>query len=119
MPRYSAPARAGRFARQQGHPVIGALPERLDPIAERGDFKPGKLVGEAFGFLQAQDVGLGVFEKGEQMRQAHLDRIDVPAGNFHRHLTNRNTLAAATPIYPPDLLHLMYQVRIRWNSPLS
>ena len=57
--------------------------QRLDPVAERRDLEPREIVGQAFYLLQAQDVGLGALQEVEQMRQPHLDRIDVPARDFH------------------------------------
>jgi hypothetical protein len=73
----------GRPFRQQRHPVIGALSDRFDMIAEPLEFERREIGSRAFRLLQAQDVRLGFFEKCQQMRQPSLDRINVPTGNLH------------------------------------
>src|SRR5438034_6434839 len=66
---------ARRLLREQRDAVISALPDALDPIAERLDFEPREVVAEAFYFLQAQDVGFRALQKIEEVRQPYLDRI--------------------------------------------
>ena len=72
-----------RELREQGHPVIGALADCLDLIAQALDFEHREVLGRAFGFLEAQNVRLCILQEGKEMGQPCLDRINVPAGNLH------------------------------------
>src|SRR6185437_618748 len=72
-----------RLARQQRDAVIAALAERLDVIAEAFELERREILGEAFDFLQADDIGLRVLQPGQQMRQPRFDRVHVPRSDFH------------------------------------
>ena len=50
--------------------------ERLERLARKG-------VVDAFGLLQADDVGLPLGEPGGQIIHSLLDGIDVPGGDAH------------------------------------
>src|SRR5262249_1676578 len=51
--------------------------------AEPPDLQGREVGRRAFRLLKAHHIGLPFFEKGEQVRQPCLDRIDVPASDFH------------------------------------
>src|SRR5215218_6909420 len=55
-----------------------------DVVAERLDFQPGECLVEAFGFLQADDVGRAVLQPDQQRLDALPDRVHVPRSNTHR-----------------------------------
>lgn len=42
-----------------------------------------KVLIDAFCFLKADNVGVGVLKPAEQVRHSRVDRIDVPGGDLH------------------------------------
>src|SRR5215469_17593687 len=52
-------------------------------VSQPLDFEDREVFRPALGLLQAQDIRLGIFEVSEQMREPRLDRVDVPARDFH------------------------------------
>ena len=80
---------AGRAARQQGDAVIGFLAEPLRAITRSLDLGVRKLVVGELGLLQHDGIDWVLGQPGEQLRQAHGQRIDVPGGEFHGGLRSR------------------------------
>ncbi len=72
-----------RKFRQQRDAVEGLLPVHGEIIAERLERLAREGVVDAFGLLQADDVGLALGEPGDRGIDALLDRIDVPGGDAH------------------------------------
>ncbi len=73
----------GRIPADDGYAVVGFLPGVDDVIAGVFNGLGRKVVIGQFGFLQAQHVGGVRGEPVEHLRQAHLQGIDVPGGDFH------------------------------------
>src|SRR4051812_40187882 len=71
-----------RVLGQDGDAVIAFLSVYGAVIAQRLE----RLAREAFvhrlDFLQADDIGLGLFQPGQRRLQPRLDGIDVPGGDF-------------------------------------
>jgi hypothetical protein len=86
---------AWRLARQQGNAVVGLLPREGDVITRGLDLRLREGMVLELRFLQADDVGLLRRQPVEKLRQADLERVDVPAGNFHVALKSGN---AAVPV---------------------
>src|SRR5574343_876798 len=72
-----------RLAGEQGDAVVGLLAGEGDLVAGRLDFGARKIVVFELQFLQAQGIRLRRSEPVEQVRQAHLQRIDVPGSDLH------------------------------------
>ncbi len=68
----------GRFAAQDGNTVVGFLPgeNTVIPGLKQGFCR--KFVVGQLGFLDGQDVRPGQVTPGQQVRQAHTERIDIP-----------------------------------------
>jgi len=69
--------------REDGDAVIGFLSGEGHGIAGGLDFRAREGAVLGFRFLQADDIGLAVGEPLKELRQADLERVDVPAGDFH------------------------------------
>ena len=74
---------ANCLAGEQGNAVVGLLAGERDLITRRLDLGPREIVVLKLGFLQAQRIRLLFGQPVQQVRQAHLERIDVPAGDLH------------------------------------
>ena len=68
---------------QQRNAVVGLLAGESDLVTRGLDLGLREIVILELGFLQAQGIGLLFGQPVEQVRQAHLQRIDVPAGDLH------------------------------------
>ncbi len=71
------------LAGEQGDAVVGLLAREGDLVAGCLDLCLREIVVFQLQFLQAQHIGLGGGQPVEQVGQADLQRIDVPAGYFH------------------------------------
>ena len=71
------------LAGEQGDAVVGLLAREGDLVAGCLDLCLREIVVFQLQFLQAQYIGLGGGQPVEQVGQADLQRIDVPAGYFH------------------------------------
>src|SRR6185503_17720510 len=58
---------------------VGLLAAVHHAVTRGLDFRERKIPVLGLGFLQANDVGLNAPEPVEQVRQAHLQRVDIPA----------------------------------------
>ena len=74
---------ADRLAGEQGDAVVGFLAGERDLITRRLDLGTREVVILQLGLLQAQRIGLLLGQPVQQVRQAHLEGIDVPAGDLH------------------------------------
>src|SRR3546814_12061103 len=74
---------AGGRTADDGDAVVGFLPGEHAAITQLCQLGIGKLVAFELGFLQRHDVGLALAEPLLQMWQPHVERIDVPTGDFH------------------------------------
>src|SRR3546814_1442531 len=63
--------------------VVGRLPGERAAVAEAGEHGVWELLVGELGFLQADHVRLRVAKPLFQVRQAHVEGVDVPAGDFH------------------------------------
>jgi hypothetical protein len=72
------------FLRQQGHAVVGLLSGKNDVIARSLDFLRREMRIIELRFLQTNDVRLRCRDPGKQLREANLERVDVPGSDFHR-----------------------------------
>src|SRR5690242_15960141 len=63
-------------------PALLAMPDRI--IAKAADRLFGKLLVGRLQFLEAHDVGLGLFEPPEQHRQAPVYTIHIVGRDLHR-----------------------------------
>src|SRR3546814_17307336 len=63
--------------------VVGRLPGERAAVAEAGEHGVWELLVGELGFLQADHVRLRVAQPLFQVRQAHVEGVDVPAGDFH------------------------------------
>ena len=63
--------------------VVGLLPVEHAAVAERGQRVVGEAVVLELGFLQPDHVRREFAQPLLQLRQAHIERVDVPAGDFH------------------------------------
>src|SRR3546814_6644171 len=77
------PIFAGGRTADDGDAVVGFLPGEHAAITQLCQLGIGKLVVFELGFLQRHDVGLALAEPLLQMWQPHVERIDVPTGDFH------------------------------------
>ena len=70
----------GAPAGDEGNAVIGLLSreDRIEPGLEEG-LRREKIVGE-LRFLKHERIGSGEFEPLKHLRQADLERIDIPGG---------------------------------------
>ena len=73
----------GAVAREDGDTVVGLLPGEHAAVAEPGERGIGELRVLELGFLDADHVGLRIAQPLFEVRQADVERIDVPAGDFH------------------------------------
>ena len=69
---------------ENGDAVEGLLAVGHHVVAERLDGLAGKRLIEAFGLLQADDVGRTILQPGQEMIQPLPDRIDVPRCDAHQ-----------------------------------
>ncbi len=83
-----------RQAADQGHAVVGLLPAEHAAIAQFGQRGVGELAVLELGFLQGDHVRREVLQPLLQVRQAHVERIDVPAGDFHGRQCNAAVFAS-------------------------
>ena len=74
---------AGDLAREQGDAVVGLLSAEGNRVTGGFDLMLGERAVFELRFLQTDDVRLAQGQPFEQLRQAHLERIDVPAGDSH------------------------------------
>src|SRR5690606_26780465 len=65
------------------NPVVGLLATEHAAVSGGGEFGVGKAVVRQLGFLQPDHVGAGGFKPLQQVRQADVEGVDVPAGDFH------------------------------------
>ena len=72
-----------RLTRQQRHAVVGLLAGEHAAITCGDQRRIGELVVLQLGFLDADDVRAEVPEPLLQVRQADIERIDVPRGDLH------------------------------------
>ncbi|OPZ08892.1 MAG: hypothetical protein BWZ07_03083 [Alphaproteobacteria bacterium ADurb.BinA280] len=72
-----------RLPGQQGHTVVGLLPAEGDLIAHRLDRRTRKLCIFQLGFLNAEHIRLRQRTPLLHMRQPHIERVHIPAGEFH------------------------------------
>src|SRR5690606_6980879 len=72
----------GEF-REQGDAVKTLLAVGFDVVAARFELGAGEVLIEAFDFLEADDVGPGLVEPGEDRVQARVDTVDVPGRDAH------------------------------------
>ena len=63
-------------------------------VAGRLQLQLGERVGVGLGLLQADDVGPVLLEQFQHPRHPHLQRVDVPGDDAHRHKTGTNSFAA-------------------------
>src|SRR5690606_8558141 len=70
-------------ARQDRDAVVGLLPREHAAVAVAGQHRVGELHVPELGFLQPDHVRLRLGEPLFQVRQAHVQRVDVPAGDLH------------------------------------
>ena len=73
-----------RLTRQQRHAVVGLLAGEHAAVAGGDQRRIGELVVLQLGFLDTDDVRAELPEPLLQVRQADIERIDVPAGDLHR-----------------------------------
>src|SRR5690606_32396170 len=71
------------LARQDRDAVVGLLAAEHAAVAEAGQHVIGELRVLELGFLQRDDVRLRGLQPLLQMRQADVEGVDVPAGDFH------------------------------------
>src|SRR5579884_913063 len=69
--------------RQDGHPVEGFLAVDRDVVAERLEFHAWKSVVDAFGLLQADDVGSALGEPGARGVDPLLNGVHIPGRDVH------------------------------------
>ena len=69
---------------EDGDAVVALLSHDCGIVAEITDLELGKAFGDGLDFLQQRNVGRGFGEPLEHARQARLDRVHVPGGDFHR-----------------------------------
>ena len=75
-----------RMTRENGDAVIALLPvQRGMFIAKLLEALERKGVVRAFGFLQAENIGLRGFEKFRDKLDAQAHRIDIPCGQGQAH----------------------------------
>ena len=72
-----------RRAGEQGDAVVGFLPGKSDVVASGLDLGLREVVILELGLLQADHVGLCGRQPVQQLRQANLEGINVPGGEFH------------------------------------
>ena len=70
-------------AREDGDAVERLLAMDGDIVAGRLDLQPRERLLQALDLLQANDVGLGLLQPGEEVFEALTDRVDVPGCNSH------------------------------------
>ena len=80
------PVIAGHFAQRdpadRGHPVIALLPvDRAVRVAQRFEGFVREVLFLGLDLLQAQHVGLLLFQEAHDLVDPQADRIDVPGGN--------------------------------------
>ena len=68
---------------QDGDAVPGLLPPPHRAIARLAQGRRGEFAVGGLQLLQRDDVGLGLPQPGEQVRQAAVDVVDVEAGDLH------------------------------------
>ncbi|MNN30596.1 hypothetical protein D3C81_1442500 [compost metagenome] len=72
-----------RLARHQRHTVVGLLASEHAAVTGGDQRRVRELVVLQLGFLDADDVRAEVLEPLLQVRQADIERIDVPRGDLH------------------------------------
>jgi len=87
--RQAAPHILQRRAAEDRDAVEGLLPMRLHLPAGGLDLGAREIGIDALDLLQAERVGLGLFQEVEEMAEALPDRIDVPGGDPHAMLRFR------------------------------
>ncbi|KAG1455348.1 hypothetical protein G6F57_015315 [Rhizopus arrhizus] len=72
-----------RLTREQRHAVVGLLAGEHAAVAGGDQRRIGELVVLQLGFLDTDDVRAERLEPLLQVRQADIERIDVPRGDLH------------------------------------
>jgi len=70
-------------ARQDRDAVVGLLPGKDAAVAVACEHVVGEAQVLELGFLQRDHVRRGLAQPLLQVRQAHVERVDVPAGDLH------------------------------------
>ena len=70
---------------ENGYAVVGFLAVEHHVVAGGLDLGLREFVVFQLGFLQHQHIRIADFEPLQQVRKADIERIDVPAGDFHDH----------------------------------
>src|SRR5690554_599737 len=72
-----------RLSREEGHTIVGLLPDDGTMVPCCFQFQPGKGILNAFRLLQHHDVRRKFVEPLQQVWQAHLDGVHVPGSDLH------------------------------------
>src|SRR4029079_17589028 len=83
-------------AREDGHAVVGLLPEDLALIPQAGEDVEGEAVVRGLDLLETEHVRPLALRPGGDPLDAGADRIDVPGGDPHGWPPSTSSIRAAT-----------------------